>query len=228
MKKEDLRRASKEAPSHISDIEKATRYDVLKAIRDELFAMKGALADERRGNNVFPVIGEGSHFAKVMFVGEAPGKTEAATGRPFCGASGKFLTEMLQGIGIDRQDVYITNIVKDRPTDNRDPQPEEIALYAPFLDRQIDIIQPQVIATLGRISMAYVMSKFGLSGKLAPISKIHGKVFEVSKDELASYANYKHPIDLKVVSLYHPAVALYNGGMRTVLAQDMKVIGDMI
>jgi uracil-DNA glycosylase family 4 len=117
------------------------------------------------------VIGEGSHFADIMFVGEAPGKNEAIQGRPFVGASGKFLNELLLGVGIKREDVYITNIVKDRPPENRDPTPEEIEMYGPFLDRQIDIIQPKVIATLGRFSMVYIMKKFGLDFEIEPISK---------------------------------------------------------
>ena len=101
-----------------------------------------------------------------MFVGEAPGKNEAKTGRPFCGAAGKILDNLLAHAGIERKNVYITNIVKDRPQQNRDPLPGEIKIYGPFLDRQIDIIQPKVIATLGRYSMDYIMRKFGL-GRLS-------------------------------------------------------------
>src|SRR3989344_4714607 len=97
-----------------------------------------------------------------MFIGEAPGKNEAATGRPFCGVSGRILDELFVSAGIDRKNVYVTNIVKDRPPANRDPLPEEISTYARFLDRQIDIIQPKVIATLGRFSMDYIMRQFGL------------------------------------------------------------------
>lgn len=192
-----------------------SKYDDMKAIRDELLAFKESpLHEYRTANKYFPVIGEGSHDAKIMFVGEAPGKTEAMTGKPFCGASGKFLSELLEGIGLTREKVYITNVVKDRPQDNRDPTPEEIVMYAPFLDRQIDTIQPRVIATLGRHSMTYVMKKFGLDFGLAPISKIHGKAFEAQ----ASYG------PISIVTLYHPAVALYNGSMRDVLKQDFEVL----
>ena len=127
------------------------KFDQLKAIRDEAIALKQSpLYEYRTSNRYYPVIGEGSHDANIMFVGEAPGKNEAETGRPFCGAAGKFLTELIEGIGLKREQVYITNVVKDRPPENRDPTPEEIEIYAPFLDRQIDIIQPKVIATLGR------------------------------------------------------------------------------
>src|SRR3990167_100370 len=156
-----------------------TKTDLMRSIRDEIFNFKDSpLYAERAGNKVFPVIGEGSHDAKIMFIGEAPGKNEALSGRPFCGASGKMLDTFLESIGLLRADVYITNIVKDRPEDNRDPLPEEIALYAPFLDRQIEIIQPKVIVFLGRFSMAYLMKKFGLGEYCAPIGRIHGRVFK--------------------------------------------------
>lgn len=189
---------------------------LMRQIEDELVALeKGELAVQRRQNRVFSVIGEGSYDAKIMFVGEAPGKNEAAQGRPFCGASGKFLTAMIERIGIKREDVYITNLVKDRPPENCDPSPEEIALYSPFLDRQIDIIQPKVIATLGRYSMAYIMQKFGLGDELKPISQIHGKVFDA-------------PNGLKIITLYHPAAALYNGGIREQLFKDFEIVKQFI
>ncbi len=187
----------------------------MRQIKDQLVALaEGELAQLRRQSKMFPVIGEGSHDAKIMFVGEAPGKNEALQGRPFCGASGRVLTQMVEHVGLKREDVYITNVVKDRPPDNRDPLPKEIELYAPFLDRQIDIIQPKVIATLGRFSMAYIMNKFGLAAELKSISQIHGKLF----DAKASYG------DIKIITLYHPAVALYNGGMREQLFKDFEIV----
>jgi uracil-DNA glycosylase family 4 len=151
--------------------EKTQRFEALKKIKDELLAFKESpLYEYRVKNKFFPVIGEGSHFAEIMFIGEAPGANEAKQGRPFVGASGKFLNELLGSVGIKREDVYITNIVKDRPPENRDPAPSEIELYAPFLDRQIDIIQPKVLATLGRFSMNYVMERMGLSFDIEPIN----------------------------------------------------------
>lgn len=204
--------------SHIqssqSEQEIQARHAALEQIRNEVVALKNALADERRANKTLPVIGEGSHFANIMFIGEAPGKNEAVQGRPFCGASGKFLDKLLKSAGINREDIYITNIVKDRPTNNRDPKPDEISEYGKFLDRQIDIIQPTVIATLGRFSMVYIVEKFGLQAELKPISSMHGKVFEAQ----TSYGN------VHIVPLYHPAVALYNGGMRGTLIEDFKVM----
>ena len=169
---------------------------------------------ERVKNGVFPVIGEGDHFAKIMFVGEAPGLNEAKSGRPFCGASGRILDELLASVEIARQSVYVTNVVKDRPPENRDPMPEEIAIYAPFLDRQIEIIQPKIIATLGRFSMNYIMKKFDLDLELEPISKIHGKSF----DAQALYG------PIKIVTFYHPAFALYGGTGKKMLLEDFKVL----
>jgi DNA polymerase len=190
------------------------RTELLKSIRDEILAGKNLpLYAERKKNNVFPVIGEGSHTACIMFVGEAPGKNEAATGRPFCGASGRILDELLASVHIERGDVYITNIVKDRPPMNRDPLPEEIIAYAPFLDRQINIIEPRVIATLGRFSMRYIMEKFNLGAQLASISAIHGTMFEAE----ASYG------PIKILPLYHPAVALY-GSSKDELKKDFQVL----
>src|SRR3989338_4272307 len=150
----------------------AERTEKLKQIRDEVIALKASpLYEYRVANKYFPVIGEGGHEAKIMFIGEAPGKNEALTARPFCGASGKILDQLLESAGIKRADVYVTNIVKDRPPENRDPSPGEIAVYAPYLDRQIDILEPQIIAPLGRFAMKYIMDKFGLAEALRSISQ---------------------------------------------------------
>ncbi len=200
-------------------LSKEEKFEELKKIRDELIAFKQSpLYEYRTKNNFFPVIGEGNHDAHIMLIGEAPGKKEALTGRPFCGASGKFLNELCAHIGLDRKDVYVTNIIKDRPEDNRDPSQEEIDFYGPFLDRQLEIIQPKVIATLGRFSTVYIMEKLGLSGEIQPISVLHGKVLY---GEL-SYGN------VALVPLYHPAVALYNGSMRGVLKKDFESLNEFI
>lgn len=188
---------------------------LLLKIKNEVIDLKeSGLYRIRIQNKVFPVIGEGSHDAKIMFVGEAPGKNEAATGRPFCGAAGRVLDELIESIGLHRQDVYITNIVKDRPPENRDPLPEEIKIYSPFLDKQIEIIQPKIIAMLGRYSMAYIMEKFGLAAELNIISKIHGKAF----DTTVSYGR------IKIIPLYHPAVALYQNRLKEQMLKDFKII----
>lgn len=187
----------------------------MRQVKEDVVALVSSpLYAERIANKVFPVIGEGSHNASIMFIGEAPGKNEAATGRPFCGASGRILDELLLSAGIAREQVYITNIVKDRPPGNRDPFPEEIEAYAPFLDRQIAIIQPKVLATLGRFSMEYVMSRYGLLGELKPISVLHGKVFQ---------GKAPHG-EVLVVPLYHPAVAIYGASKKDTLKEDFRVL----
>ncbi len=191
------------------------RITEFNKIRAEITGLsKSSLYKYRTENKYFPVIGEGSIDSHIMFIGEAPGETEAKTGKPFCGRSGKLLDELLASIGMDRAKVYVTNLVKDRPQDNRDPSPDEIALYGPYLDRQIEIIQPKIIATLGRHSMKYIFEHYGLGSLLAPVSEIHGKEFNTR----ASYGT------LTVVALYHPAVALYNGSMKPVLVEDFKVL----
>src|SRR2546423_1687564 len=107
----------------------AQKAEQLKKVREEILNLKDSpLYAYRKENNYFPVIGEGNQGAHVMFIGEAPGKNEALTGKPFCGASGKILDQMLARIGVSRDNVYITNIVKDRPPENRDPTPHEIEL----------------------------------------------------------------------------------------------------
>ncbi len=198
---------------------KEERFEAMKKVRDELVLFtESPLYEYRTKNNFFPVIGEGSHDAHIVIIGEAPGKNEALTGRPFCGASGKFLDEMCAHIGLARKDVYVTNIVKDRPEDNRDPSQEEIDAYGPFLDRQLEIIRPKVIATLGRFSMVYIMEKLGLSGEIQPISALHGKVL---------YGKLPYG-DVALVALYHPAVALYNGSMRDTLKKDFESLKQFI
>lgn len=196
-----------------------TATDTMKQILEEIVGLtESPLYDERIKNMVFPVIGEGCHSARVMFIGEAPGKNEALTGRPFCGASGKVLDQLLEHIGVDRDTVYVTNVVKDRPPENRDPKPEEIALYAPFLDRQIEAIRPKVIATLGRFSMEYVMERYGLGVEVTKISIMRGKIFEASM----SWGQ------VKIVPLYHPAVAVYNRNSLPSLKEDMEIVKKLI
>lgn len=186
----------------------------LERIRNELLTFKQSpLYTYRTENSYVPVIGEGNHDANIMIIGEAPGKNEAMTGKPFCGASGKILDTMLAKIGLDRTTVYVTNIVKDRPPENRDPTPEEIELYAPFLDRQIDVIQPKVIATLGRFSMTYVMQRFDSSWD-ETISNAHGKEYVVK----ASYG------PVTVLPLYHPAATIYNQHLKETFFADAEVL----
>jgi uracil-DNA glycosylase len=193
------------------------RKELMRAIKNEVVALKKSpLYKFRIENKNLPVIGEGSHSAKIMFIGEAPGRNEAKTGKPFCGRAGQILDELLATVGIKREEIYITNIVKDRPPQNRDPLPDEIEIYGPFLDRQIEIIQPKVIATLGRYAMGYVMNKLGLELELDVISKMHGRTF----DTKVSYG------DIKIVPLYHPCVAVYNSHTLDQLKKDFEVLKD--
>jgi len=191
----------------------------MRAIRDEIVELtESPLYEYRTSNGYFPVIGEGSHDARIMFIGEAPGENEAKTGRPFCGASGRVLDEMLASIDLDRKSVYVTNIVKDRPPKNRDPQRDEIDLYAPFLDRQIDIIQPDVIATLGRFSMVWILERFGSEKSKQKISQLHGQLIPVT----AGFG------DVMVIPLFHPAAALYRADQKQTLFDDFQILKEFV
>ncbi len=150
------------------------------------------------------VPGEGSRAAEVMFIGEGPGQNEDRQGRPFVGAAGQFLNELIALIGLDRQQVYITNVVKCRPPQNRDPLPEELTACRPYLDRQIDMINPRVIVTLGRYSLGTFFP-----GEL--ISRIHGAIRQIG--------------DRHYYPMYHPASALYQQSNRQMIIDDMKKLG---
>jgi uracil-DNA glycosylase len=174
---------------------------LLKNIKEEVLNLKSSpLYEIRTANKSYPVIGEGDHNATVMFIGEAPGAKEAATGRPFCGSAGKVLDELLKEIDFERSDAYITNILKDRPPKNRDPLDEEIDLYTPFLNRQINIIKPQIIVALGRFSAEYILKKFKKDDVIETISLMHGKVIKAQTE----YG------EITIIPLMHPAVAVYN------------------
>ena len=153
------------------------------------------------------VFGEGNISCDVMFIGEAPGEQEDIQKRPFVGRGGQLLNKMLEKIGWKREDVYITNIVKRRPPDNRDPLPEEIAAYKPYLARQIEIIKPKIVATLGRFSMNYFNDKL-------KISRDHGKVFRMDGRLL--------------VPLYHPAAILRNMGLIGEYEKDFKKLPKIV
>ena len=149
------------------------------------------------------VFGEGSPDAELVFIGEAPGKNEDLQGVPFVGAAGKFLDEMLGTIGLERKDIYITNIVKYRPPNNRDPLPEEKLEFMPYLESQLEVIQPKLVVTLGRHSLNCFLPDL-------QIGQVHGKLQE-----------YK---GRKLLPLFHPAAALYNGGLRQTLIDDFASI----
>jgi len=150
------------------------------------------------------VPGEGNPDADILFVGEGPGKDEDEQGRPFVGAAGKFLNELIESIGYRREDVYIANMIKHRAPGNRDPLPPEIEAYAPWLDQQVAIIDPKLIVTLGRYSLAHFL------GENLSISKIHGQP--------------KRRGGRVIMPMYHPAAALYRGDLRPILLADFAKI----
>lgn len=183
------------------------------------------IADEIVQKNICPelaesarqlVLGDGNLNADIVLIGEAPGKNEDDQGLPFVGASGKFLNEMLASAGLSRGDVYITNIVKYRPPNNRDPKPEEKQAFWPYLARQLEIINPKVIVTLGRHSMEFFLPE-------AKISEVHGHA--VHKKVIVHDGREKEWL---IMPLYHPAAALYNGSMRQTLMDDFLGVRQLI
>lgn len=180
----------------------------------------GQIATDIRKKNICPdlakqatqlVMGDGNLDADIVFIGEAPGKQEDLQGLPFVGASGKFLNEMLATIGLERKDVYITNIVKYRPPSNRDPLSAEKAAFLPYLLRQIEIINPKIVITLGRHSMEYFIPD-------TKIGDIHGQIKRIHLGDKES----GH--DVVIIPLYHPAAALYNGSLRHTLIDDFSKV----
>ncbi len=166
-----------------------------------------SLAEKR--NNAVP--GAGNFNADIVFIGEGPGANEDKVGEPFVGAAGKFLDEMLASIKLKRTDIFITNVVKCRPPGNRDPLPDEVSVCTEnYLWKQLELIDPKVIITLGR----HAMHRFLPTDR--KISQDHGKLFELVSPKTGRSFN--------ILPLYHPAAALYNGGMRETLLKDFKKI----
>jgi DNA polymerase len=164
------------------------------------------------------VFAGGNPDADIVFIGEAPGKNEDIQGKPFVGAAGKFLNEMLAGIGLEREDIYITNIVKYRPPNNRDPWPDEKKAFLPYLQAQLEVIQPKIVATLGRHSMNCFLPDL-------QISQVHG---EPKRIKLQMKEHSGDILEVVILPLFHPAAALYNGGMRQTLVDDFNRIPDII
>lgn len=157
-----------------------------------------------------PVLGEGNLDAKVMFIGEGPGRKEDELGRPFVGAAGKVLDRLLVHIGLGREYVYIGNVVKCRPPNNRRPSSREIEACTPHLERQLGIIEPRIITLMGNSAIHHLMKRFGL--KLLPIGEVHGKPFEVE-------APWGRVI---LFPMYHPAAAIYRRQLERVLEEDFE------
>ncbi len=159
------------------------------------------------------VVGQGSLEANIIFIGEAPGKNEDLTGKPFCGKAGKIFDQLLSEANLKREDIYVTNILKCRPAKNRNPEADEIKLCTPYLVRQLEAIKPKIICCLGNFSIAFIMKKFNLADKIQVVSKIHGRVFIPPS-----------AFSVKVLPLYHPASAIYNPGMFDVLKEDFRML----
>ncbi len=186
-----------------------TQEEKLTALHNKI--LQDTVCPELAAQATQLVMGAGNADADIVLVGEAPGKNEDEQGLPFVGAAGKFLNEMLASAGMNREDVYITNIVKYRPPNNRDPSPEEKKAFWPYLLKQLQIIEPKIVVTLGRHSMEYF-----LPGQY--ISKIHGQPKRIQLGD--------HKI--VIVPLYHPAAALYNGSMRQTLIDDFMRMPELI
>ena len=157
------------------------------------------------------VTGKGNPEADIVFIGEAPGKNEDEQGIPFIGAAGKILNELLTQIGLSRDDVYVTNIVKYRPPNNRDPLPAEKAALLPYLLREIEIIKPKLVVALGRHSIEYFLPD-------AKISQVHGQLFKVAAGNT----------EVHFTPFYHPAATIYNRTLRQELADDFLNLPDVL
>ncbi len=190
-----------------------TKEELLEQIKRDI--LKDRVCPELAKNATQLVFGDGDINSDIVFIGEAPGKREDETGLPFVGAAGKFLDEMLKTIGLKRSDVYITNIVKYRPPNNRDPLPEEKKDFLPYLQRQLEVIRPKVVIALGR----HAASCFhpGLS-----ISSEHGRAKRLT------LAFSGDNLSIVFLPLFHPAAALYNGSMRQTLIDDFTRIPAII
>ncbi|MBI3336185.1 uracil-DNA glycosylase [Candidatus Peregrinibacteria bacterium] len=170
----------------------------LDQLQEKLKAWKGCPLWEHSN----PVLGEGSADAQIMFIGEAPGQKEDELGRPFVGPAGKLLDELLESIGLAREDVYISNVVKYRPPGNRDPTPEEKEQCMPWLKLEIALIHPNVLVPLGRHALGHFFPELN-------ITSAHGKPFKLTDDAW-------------VFPIYHPAAALHNPNLRDALSQDFQ------
>lgn len=189
------------------------REEDAEKIRDEIQSCRKCGLHKTRNT---PVPGEGSLDPKAMFIGEAPGFNEDRQGKPFVGRAGDVLDEMLDLTGLKREEIFITNILKCRPPGNRDPEAEEIKECTPYLDRQISLIKPDVIVTLGNFATSYIMEKFGL--KPETIGKVHGKVFRISNLMLTA----------KIIPMYHPAVVLRNPNLKGSLIEDFRMLKETL
>jgi uracil-DNA glycosylase family 4 len=194
----------------------ATNQQKLDAVKQQI--LDDNVTPELRDQATQLVFGDGNPEADIVIVGEAPGKKEDEQGIPFVGASGKFLNEMLQMIDLNREDIYITNIVKYRPPDNRDPKPDEKKIFLPYLQSQLEVIKPKVLITLGRHSLNCFLPDL-------QISKVHGQPKRIT---LSLKESSDDSYTVVLLPLYHPAAALYNPLQRQTLLDDFAVIPSIL
>uniref|UniRef100_A0A7V4NFL8 Type-4 uracil-DNA glycosylase n=1 Tax=Fervidobacterium pennivorans TaxID=93466 RepID=A0A7V4NFL8_FERPE len=187
--------------------------DSLESIAKEIMQCKKCSLHKTKTKYV---VGSGNEKAEVVFIGEAPGKEEDEKGEPFVGGAGKLLTEMISKIGLTREEVFIANLLKCRPPNNRDPLPEEIEACGSYLLRQLEAIRPSVIVCLGRFSASFIFRNFGL--EFSSITKLQGKIFEVE-----AWGK-----KLKIIPLYHPAAVLYRPQLRAEYEENFRKIGNLV
>ena len=193
-----------------SPISKEEVYNLL--IEEIRSCRKCGLWESRRN----PVPGDGDINANVVLIGEAPGYWEDVRGKPFVGAAGRLLDEIFKGVSLSRDEIYITNILKCRPPKNRDPRPEEIKACTPYLDRQLRLIKPNLIVTLGRHSTIYILSKAGVN--VSGITAVRGRVYEINL----------WGSRVQVIPTFHPAAALYNVRLREYIEKDFRLVKERI
>ncbi len=191
----------KELKDKVNSIEnKSSKKVLLDKLRDELGDCKRCKLHKERNNIVF---GEGNPDAKLMFIGEGPGRDEHIQGRPFVGRAGKLLDKMIMAMGLKREDVYIANVVKCRPPNNRNPEPDEVAICSPFLIKQIEIVDPDVIISLGAVSAQFLLNT------RINISRLRGNIHRFKNSSL--------------IATYHPAYLLRNPGQKKNAWEDLKM-----
>jgi DNA polymerase len=191
--------------------------DVEKELEKLSFQIKVCTKCPLHKNRKNAVPGEGNWKSRIMLIGEAPGFNEDEQGRPFVGRAGRLLEEFLSSVGKKREDVFITNVVKCRPPNNRQPEEDEIKICTSlYLDKQIELIKPKIMVCLGNVSASYIFKKFGL--KFESMNKTHGKVFSVSNLFIKT----------KIIATYHPAAILRNQNLMPIAKADWEVIKEAI
>ena len=183
----------------------------LKKIKKQILGCRKCTLYKKRKQ---PVVGSGDLNAKIMFIAEAPGYWEDVKGEPFVGRAGKILDELLASVKIKREGVFVANILKCRPPENRSPKKEEIKACTPYLLKQIEIIKPKVICALGNFSTVFIFEKYGLEKKIKGVSSLHGKFFKSGKT--------------MIIPFYHPAVVVYNNKMKKILIKDFLALKNLL